>query len=407
MRLSDKPSKADSKSGKAKRPDDLDKPKQGNWIYYDGALAGFGCRVTATGARAFILNYRTRSGRERRYTIGPWPEWSVTAARDKAAGIKAKLRDGYDPLAEIEADRGAKTVADLAERYIEKHLPKKRKSQQQADKSAIAREILPKLKHLKVADVTFSDVEGLHDKITKRRRPYQANRVAALLSKMFSLAIKWGWRSDNPVRGLERNPEAQRERYLSGKEITALSKALAKYEDQQAANIIRLLLLTGARRGEVLAARWVDFDLDQGVWTKPSAHTKQKKTHRIPLSAPARQLLAEIHGEADDDAVHVFPSPRGFDQPRENIRNAWPELCEAAGIKNARLHDLRHTYASLLASSGLSLPIIGALLGHTQPSTTARYAHLLDDPLRQATETVAAIVTGKPSAEITPLKRGA
>ena len=156
---------------------------------------------------------------------------------------------------------------------------------------------------------------------------------------------------------------------------------------RQAADIIRLLLLTGARRGEVLQARWADIDLAAGVWSKPGATTKQKTDHQVPLSDAARQLLLDLRQRAPAAAEWVFPAPDG--SPRRDVKDAWASLCRAANIKGARVHDLRHTYASVLASAGLSLPIIGALLGHTQPSTTARYAHLFDDPLRAATERAA------------------
>jgi integrase len=134
-------------------------------------------------------------------------------------------------------------------RFAEEHLPKKRPSTQRDYQSSIARHILPELKHLKVTDVSYSDVDALHRKITKRGTPYHANRVLALLSKMFSQAIRWGWRADNPTKGIERNQEHKRQRYLSADELGRLTLALAEHDDQQAANIIRLLLLTGARRG--------------------------------------------------------------------------------------------------------------------------------------------------------------
>ena len=385
----------------------LPAPKRGNKIYYDGehkeAVKGFGCRVTATGQKAFVLNYRTRSGRERRYTVGSFPAWSVSAARREADHIKRRLKGGYDPLAELQADRGAKTVADLCARYQDDHLPKKRPTSQRDDRSMIAREILPAMKHLKVAELTFDDIDGLHRKITKRGRPHRANRVVALLSKMFSLAVKWKWRGDSPARGVEKNPESKRQRHLSGAELARLTAALAEFPDQQAANIIRLLLLTGARRTEVLSARWDQFDLRSGIWVKPGATTKTKTDHRVPLSAPARQLLNELRARGAEDAEYLFPGRDG-DGHRADLNKPWPALCKAAEISGLRVHDLRHSYASFLASAGLSLPIIGALLRHTQPSTTARYAHLFDDPLRQATERVGAIVAGKPPAEVLPIK---
>jgi integrase len=169
------------------------------------------------------------------------------------------------------------------------------------------------------------------------------------------------------------------------------------------------LLLSGARLGEVLGLTWDQLDLAAGVWTKPSSHTKQKREHRVPLSAPARQLLVDIHATSEP-SPYVFRAHFGESRPAGDIRGAWAALCKTAGISGVRIHDLRHTYASMLASAGLSLPVIGALLGHTKPQTTARYAHLFDDPLRQAVETVGAIVTGaaRPtrSAEIVPLKGG-
>jgi integrase len=166
---------------------------------------------------------------------------------------------------------------------------------------------------------------------------------------------------------------------------------------------VRLLLLTGARRGELLAARWSDIDFAIGTWSKPAAATKQAALHRVPLSAPAVRLLAGMRAQAGPAAVWLFPARGGGHRP--HINQAWIALRKAAGIPDVRLHDLRHTYASVLASAGLSLPVIGALLGHATPVTTHRYAHLFDDPLRIATERAAAIIGGEPSAEIVPLER--
>jgi integrase len=209
---------------------------------------------------------------------------------------------------------------------------------------------------------------------------------------MFALSVRWEMRDDNPASGVERNHESPRDRYLSGDEMGRLAAALAELRNQQAANAIRLLLLTGARRTEVLAATWDQFDLDTGVWVKPSSHTKQKKMHRVPLSAPARTLLADMKAVAGR-SPYLFPR-RGGGGYLYSVQKSWTTACRAAGIADARLHDLRHSYASALASGGQSLPIIGALLGHTQAQTTQRYAHLLDDPLRAATEKAGAVITG-------------
>jgi integrase len=378
----------------------LPKPKHGERITYDTTVKGFGIRVTAAGARSFLLNYRTRLGRERRYTIGSFPDWKTAPARTEAIELKKQIDRGGDPLGDIMAGREAPTVADLCNRFEADYLPRRRPSTQTSYRQQIAAEIKPSLGRLKVAEVTFADVDGLHRKITKRGVPYRANRVIATLSRMFTMAIKWRMRPDNPVKGIERNQEHRRRRYLSAEELKRLIRALDACRDQQSADIVRLLMLTGARRGETLQARWDDFDLAKRVWRKPGATTKQKTEHQVPLSEAAVQLMTSLRRRADKDAEWVFPAADGG--PRRDVKDAWGSLCRAASIKSARLHDLRHTYASVLASAGLSLPVIGALLGHTQPATTHRYAHLFDDPLRAAAERAGAIITGAP-AEIVPL----
>lgn len=383
----------------------LPPPARGNRIYYDQGkdrVPGFGVRVTAAGARSYVLNYRTVSGRERRYTIGAPPVWTTAAAREEARRLRAQIDLGHDPLGMVRAHREAPTVADLCDRFREEVLPKNRDSTRVEYARTIAREIIPELGKMKVADVTHPDIDRLHRKITKRGAPYTANRTVALLSRLFNLAVRWGYRADNPVRGVERNPEHKRERYLTGEELARLTEALREHGDQDAANAIRLMLLTGARRGEVLGARWDQFDLAEGTWTKPASTTKQAKLHRVPLNAPARALLADMRKAARDDE-YLFPSRLGGH--RVEIKKHWQRICKRAQLTNLRMHDLRHSFASYLASAGLSLPVIGALLGHTQTQTTARYAHLLDDPLRRATERVGAIIAGKSSGKVVSLDR--
>jgi integrase len=318
----------------------------------------------------------------------------VGAARDEAKRLKRAIDGGADPVGEHREQREAAIVADLCSRFLKEHLPRVRPATQRDYQQQITVDIVPALGRMKVAGVTHADVDAFHRRISERA-PTHANRVLACLSKMFSLAVRWGWRSDNPCKGVERNQEHKRHRYLPAEELERLTKALAKLRDQGAANAVRLLLLTGARRGELLASRWTDFDLEAGVWVKPGATTKQRTLHRVPLSAAACQLLTEMRRAADSE--YLFPARRT--PHRLDIDDAWNALRKAADIPDVRLHDLRHTYASVLASSGLSLPIIGSLLGHTTAQTTLRYAHLFDDPLRQATERASAIITGKPSAE--------
>jgi integrase len=380
-------------------------PKAGNKIHYDPSTPGFGCRVTASGTRSFILNYVTRAGRERRITIGSTINWRVTDARTEARRLKQLVDQGGDPLADVAAERGAATVFDLIERFEEEHLARKRPGTAADYRLLLTKHVRPHFgAHAKVADVKFSDVDALHRKITKTGATYSANRCIAVVSKMFSLAIKWGWRSDNPAKGIERNPEAKRKRYATAAELTRLSEALNAHDDQQAANIFWLCLFTGCRVGEAMSAVWNHFDLTSGTWTKPGSTTKQKTDHAVPLSAPARQLLTNLHKRANSEWVFPADSASGH---RVAVNKVWPQICKSARINGLRVHDLRHSYASQLASAGFSLPIIGALLGHSTPVTTARYAHLFDDPLRQATERVGAILTGKPPADVVPLnKRG-
>ena len=371
-------------------------PAAGSKIIYDDDVKGFGLRVTYAGARAFVLNYRA-GGRERRITIGSYPDWTTAAAREEAKALKRRIDQGGDPMGERHELRAAPTVTDLAQLYRDVHLPRKRPRSQQEDEGMLRRLVIPALGRTRVTDVRRSDVAAFHREVTKTA-PVVANRALALLSKMFAVAIHDEWLKDNPCRGIERNPENRRERFMNELEIAKLAEVLAVHPERMSANAIRILLLTGARKGETLAARWEAFDLDKGVWTKPGASTKQKTSHRVPLSAPAMALLQEMRAAADPRCPFVFPGGDG--KPLTDIKNLWASVCRRAGLSGVRIHDLRHTYASILVSSGLSLPVIGRLLGHTQATTTNRYAHLMDDPLRAATELVGVVVGGsglKPS----------
>jgi integrase len=374
----------------------LKPPASGNRIYYDSEVKGFGLRITAKGARSFILNYRV-GGLERRGTIGTWPAWSVQAAREQAKLWRRDVERGIDPLAQREKVRTAPTLKALAEEFMgeDGHAPRLRPSTRTSYDGIIRNEILPTFGRLRVAEVRHPDVEDWHRRLSKLK-PIRANRSVAVLSKMMSYAIRRGYRADNPCRHIERNPENTRDRYLSAVELARLAQALAQYGNQVSANAIRFALLTGARRGEVVTARWRDIDLERGIWVKPSAHTKQRKEHRVPLSAPALHLLANLRDASPADAEFVFPG-RKKEQHIERLSACWAYVAKTAGLQNARLHDLRHSFASILVSAGASLPLIGQLLGHTQPRTTQRYSHFFDDPLRAAAERVGSFVIGASS----------
>jgi integrase len=368
----------------------LPAPAKGNRITYDPALPGFGVRVTAAGHRAFVLTYWNRAGRQRRYTIGSFPDWSVTGAREEARQLKRQIDQGGDPLAELEAERGAPTVNNLIERFLKEHVSRKRLSTQADYRIAIERHIRPAIGNKKVAEVSWADVDALHRKLTKTGKPTQANRVAAVSSKMFALAIRWRLRLDNPAKGIERNPETKRKRYATPAELQRLMPALDRHPDQQGADIFRLCMLTGCRSHEAMSARWDQIKIAAGTWIKPGSTTKQRTDHVVPLSAPAKQLLAELRQRTNSEWVFPADSKPGH---RVTIAKSWRLLCKAAKISGLRVHDLRHSFASQLVSQGASLPLIGALLGHTQAQTTARYAHLFDDPQRAAVERVGAVIS--------------
>lgn len=286
-------------------------------------------------------------------------------------------------LAEITKQaRSLPTFIHLANDYIERHGPKKRASSLKADEKLLKNTLLPIFGSMKVESIDKRTIEMLHLRLSDT--PYQANRVLALLSKMFSLAESWGWRVGNPVRGIQKYQEEKRDRWLNEEEIQHLWAVLDKYSQHLTAYIFKFLLLTGARKGEAMQATWDQFDLEKGIWTKPFHLTKQKKKEYLPLSAQALSILQEVK-KLSSNSIYLFPG-RVEGQPIKEIKTFWKSVLKAANLANVRIHDLRHTHASHLVSSGLSLSIVGKLLGHTQASTTQRYAHLADEPLRQAAE---------------------
>lgn len=358
-------------------------------LFWDETLPGFGLRVKANGTKSYVVQYRTRaSGKSRRKTLGKHgPLLSFNEAKKLATALLSDVLRGADPVADAAKIRNSPTIADLAVQYYETHArPKKRKKSAANDRSMLDRLILPRLGSQKVSEVAYKDVQTFHN--TLKDTPYQANRVLALLSKMFELSIRWGMRGDNPTRGIEKFYEEKRHRWLSESELTRLGEALDRHRNQKAANAIRLQLLTGARIGEVLSSKWSDFDLERGVWTKPSHHTKQKRTEHLPLAKAAVALLKRVQKTQKDDVELVFPG-RAKDKPIVDLKKFWKSLLADADIQDYRIHDNRHTHASQLVSSGMSLAIVGRLLGHTNPVTTQRYSHISDDPLRAAAEVMA------------------
>lgn len=202
---------------------------------------------------------------------------------------------------------------------------------------------------------------------------------------MFSLAVSWGWCADNLAKGIQKYPEEKRDRWLNNEELQRLWAVLDQYPSHLTTYVFKLLILTGSRKSEALQAKWEHFDLKKGIWTKPSHLTKQNKKEHLPLSDKTLELLISLKKLNSQGSPYLFPGRVAGEHIKE-VKTFWRKVIKLANLEDIRIHDLRHTHASHLVSSGLSLSIVGKLLGHTQASTTQRYAHLADEPLRQAAE---------------------
>ena len=377
------------------------------YVVFDEDCAGFGLCVFESGRKGFILIYRA-AGRQRRMTIGTWPSWSVIAARDEAKRLKRDIDRGEDPMDTRTNARHAPIMKDLIERFIDEHLPKLAATNAKDQISMLNGLVLPDWRTRKVADITPTDIDRLLTKIalgrprpsktapkTKRRTalkpakptPVRTNRLGEVLRKMFSLSVTWKMRTDNPATSFRKRPETARERFLSFEEIQRLADALCADPDQRAAGIIRLCMLTGARCGEARTATFDQFNLDLAIWTKQAAYTKQRRVHRVPISHEAVALIRLRSDAVPKGCRFLFPGDVPG-QPVVDLKRFWARMRVQAEIADVRLHDLRHTCASLLVSGGASLEMIGRLLGHTQIGTTQRYAHLIDSPLRAGVNAV-------------------
>jgi integrase len=357
----------------------------GDLVVWDDDLPGFGLRVRASGRRYYVAKYRAK-GRQRWLTLGPHGVLTPEQARRQAAKALSAARDGADPAVERRAEGRALTVADLAERYLSQHAePKKKAASLRNDRLNLRLHVVPSLGRVPLAAVTREDVATLHHAL--RETPTAANRVLALLSKMFNLAERWGLRQDgsNPCRHVERFPEHRRERFLSDDELARLGNVLKDVElrgveSTEVIAAIRLLLFTGCRLSEILRLGWEDVDVELRCLRFADSKTGAK---RIPLNSAALEVLIGLPRKSP----WVIPG-RDPAEPLVNLAKPWKRIRELAGLDDVRIHDLRHTHGSSAAGAGLSLHLVGALLGHRQPGTTARYAHLAEDPVREASERV-------------------
>lgn len=352
-------------------------------IIWDAEIRGFGVRCQRRD-RVYMVKYRSQA-RQRWYTIGKHGSpWTPELARREAKRILGLVAEGKDPADKKQKDRSAPTLSALADRFLEEHVEAKSKDRTYTEyKRLIERVVKPELGRLKTDEVRSSDIERLHLKF--RATPYQANRLVALLSKMFNWSGRRGER--NPCVGVERFAEQKRRRYLSSTELACLGDVLSQMEEQRLTSpyviaAIRLLVFTGARLTEILTLRWDHVDLERGVLNLTDSKTGAKT---IYLNAASRNLLtalARLEGNP-----YVIPGERAG-RHLVNLEKPWRRVRALAQLPDVRLHDLRHSFASIGAGAGLGLPVIGALLGHAQAATTARYAHLASDPLQQAADLI-------------------
>ncbi|MEX3007211.1 tyrosine-type recombinase/integrase [Hoeflea sp. TYP-13] len=386
--------------------------KDADYFIWDSELKGFGIKIAKGGRKSYVCKYRVGSGRTaptRRMTIGAHGSpWTVEQARTEARKILGRAANGEDPAKEKQDQRKQLTVAQLCDLYLEHGIGAKKASTVATDLGRIERHIKPLLGKKKVPSVTRADVRrflqdvangktsadiktGLRGRAIVRGGKGTATRTIGLLGGIFSYAQDCGLIEVNPVRGVKRFADRKGERYLSKQELVALGKAfhdgLERGLNPLAIAVLKLLVFTGARKGEIETLKWSAVDFDNGYLKLADSKTGQKA---IPLNASALEVLKNhprLH-----DSPFVFPAHRG-DGNYEGTPKVWRIIRSIAGLEDVRLHDLRHSFASVAISEGASLPMVGALLGHKDAATTQRYAHLHDDPLKDAAESVGSSIS--------------
>ncbi len=381
-----------------KRTVDQIAPGSTDTIHWDDELRGFGVRVWPTGRKVYLVMSRVK-GRLRKITIGPHGPITAEKARVRAHEIISEAKAGRDPAKEQDQARKAPTVKGLGERFLKEHVEVRCKPSTQAEyKRSLELFINPKIGARKVTDIERRDVAELHHSFS--HIPYQANRTLGVLSKMFNLAEVWGLRPDgsNPCLHVKKYPEQKRERFLSPEEFAALGKALREVEadgseTQSAVDAIRLLMLTGGRLSEIMTLKWDYVDLKARELRLPDSKTGAKIVH---FGKTASDVLKGIE-KLEDNPYVITGKKQG--SRLNDLQHPWRRIRAKAGLDDVRIHDLRHSYASGALALGEGLPMIGKLLGHTQVQTTARYAHLANDPVKAAagrvSDTIGEAMLGK------------
>ena len=375
-----------------KRAVDAAKARRADSYLWDKELHGFGLKVTPAGSKVYLVQYQIggRKGRTRRVTIGRHGEITPTCARAEAKRLLGEIAAGRDPAVERDKAKADKSLALGLEQFMAEHVIPKLKASTAREYERTARlYIVPRLGRRPIGELTRQDIAKLHHELAST--PYQANRTLALLSKFFNWAEKHGLRPDgsNPCRHVEKYREGRRERFLSQAELARLGDALREAEKDKSCSLwviaaVRLLTLTGARLNEILTLRWEHVSEEHESLMLPDSKTGRKAIH---LNAPALALLQTIP-RLEGNPYVICGEKAG--RHLVNLEKPWRRIRKAAKLDDVRLHDLRHSFASVAASGGQSLIVIGKMLGHSQPATTARYAHLADDPVKAASDAVGA-----------------
>ena len=371
-------------------------------IIHDTKLAGFGARRQKN-AISYFVKLRHK-GKQLWITIGrhgqATPEGSVWTP-DTARRQAIKIMGNPEAAERAKPAEVAKTLfTSVAEQFLALHGAKLKPRTLEEQQRIMRLHLNPALGDIDIANITRTHVETMHARM--KSKPRAANHTLAVLSSLMNWAEEHGYRprDSNPCRRVVHYPQNNRERFLQPDELARLGAALDQAERENLASLyaiaaIRLLIFTGARLSEILTLRWSYVDLTRNALLLPDSKTGQKT---IPLNAPAIEVLKSLPRMANNPFVivgHIHGTHI------VNLQKPWRRIRALAGLDEVRIHDLRHTFASVAVASGGSLPIIGRALGHSQTSTTQRYAHLTDDPVRQLTRTtgerLAAALTGKPS----------